>query len=189
MKPNTNVIISWIIVLGFLSGIGYLVSENKLDLTIFTQPKIQANQTSDTKTVKHVADGDTITLDNGSKIRLLYIDTPESVKAETPVMCYGMESKLFLKNLLEGKKVKLVEDKEKKDQYGRDLRIVFLENVDTSDFNNSVNARLVREGYARARIFAPNKIYEPQIRKLEKQAKTENLGLWKNCTYQEAFGK
>jgi micrococcal nuclease len=186
---NLNLVISWIIVFGFLSAVGYLASESKLGIDEFFSPKITANSVSDSYKVKHVVDGDTIELEDKTKIRILYLDTPESVKPETPVKCYGNEAKAYTTNLLNGKKVKLVADKEKKDQYGRDLRIVFEEGVDTAIFENSVNAKLVRNGYARAKFFSPNRTFEPQMKKLEKLAKSENLGLWAKCSYEEAFGK
>jgi micrococcal nuclease len=190
-KPaiNMNLVLSWIIVFAVLSGIGYLASESKIDLDQFTNPKITANSVSDSYKVKHVVDGDTIELEDKTKIRILYLDTPESVKPETPVKCYGNEAKAYTTNLLSGKKVKLVSDKEKKDQYGRGLRIVFEEGVDTSVFENSVNAKLVKNGYARAKFFSPNRAFESQMRKLEKQAQSQNLGLWAKCSFEEAFGK
>jgi micrococcal nuclease len=131
--------------------------------------------------IRNVVDGDTATLEDGRKIRFLYIDTPETVKDNTPIMCFGPEASTMTKKLLEGKQVWLRSDKEKTDQYGRDLRMIFLAGENTDQPEKSVNAILVRGGFARARFYKPNNLFEKEFKQYEAEAKSNNLGVWGNC--------
>lgn len=79
-----------------------------------------------------VTDGDTLKINlNGNieTLRLIGIDTPETVDPRKPVQCFGQESSDKAKQLLSGKKVSLEADptQGERDQYGRLLRYVFLE--------------------------------------------------------------
>ena len=131
--------------------------------------------------VRRVIDGDTVELTNGQKIRFLNIDTPETVKANTPVMCYGPEASTFTKKLLTDKMVQLTADKEANDQYGRGLRFIFLDGVDTSNIENSINAELVKNGFARMVVYKPNNTYAKEFQTWENEAKSKKLGLWGVC--------
>ena len=131
--------------------------------------------------VRRVVDGDTVELTNGQKIRLLNIDTPETVKANTPVMCYGPEASTFTKKLLTDKMVQLTADKEADDKYGRGLRFIFLDGVDTSNVENSINAELVKNGFARMVVYKPNNTYAKEFQTWENEAKSKKLGLWGSC--------
>ena len=131
--------------------------------------------------VARLVDGDTIVLTDGRKIRYLYIDTPETVKENVPVMCFGPEAKEMNEKLVLGKEIWMLSDKESKDQYGRDLRMIFLAGTNTDDFANSVNAILIKGGFARARIFKPNTLHESEAKQLERDAKDKKLGVWGMC--------
>jgi micrococcal nuclease len=132
--------------------------------------------------VRRVVDGDTVELTNGQKIRLLNINTPETVKANTPVMCYGEEASGFTKKLLTDKMVQLTQDKEANDQYGRGLRFVFLDGVDTSNIENSINAEMVKSGFAKMVVYKPNNTYQREFQTWENEAKEKKLGAWGKCT-------
>ena len=131
--------------------------------------------------VSRVIDGDTVVLDDGRTIRYLNADTPETKKPNTVVQCYGLEASSYNKNLVEGKNVLLLADKENEDKYGRDLRFVFLEGKNTDNIENSVNAALVKSGYARSMIVKPNNTYETLFQKLQYDAQTQKIGLWGKC--------
>lgn len=130
--------------------------------------------------VTRVVDGDTIEarLDgqsDSSKIRLLGINTPESVDPRRAVQCFGKEASAFAKQLMEGKRITLKEDvqADDHDKYGRLLRNVLLED------GTDVNALLVKEGYAYAYISFPlNKQRKTEMRSLEQEARTAKRGLW-----------
>ena len=131
--------------------------------------------------VVKVRDGDTIELENGMTIRYLYVDTPETVKPNTPVQCFGPESSSFNKEYVLDKVVYLVKDRGEKDQYGRDLRLVFIEGKDTHKPEQSVNAELVKLGFAKAKFYSPNTTHKRQFQELEQTAKDKNLGVWGGC--------
>jgi endonuclease YncB( thermonuclease family) len=135
----------------------------------------------ETGKISRVIDGDTVVLEDGRTIRYLNADTPETKKPNTAVQCYGPEASAYNKNLMEGKNVTLVADKQNEDKYGRDLRFVFLEGRDISNIQNSINAELVKNGYARALVIDPNNTYESDFNKLQSDAQSQKIGLWGVC--------
>ena len=77
--------------------------------------------------VRQVIDGDTFWIDDGSqkgtKVRLIGVDAPETRRTRNKeIGYYAQESKEYLKNLIEGKKVRLVYDVDTLDLYKRTLR-------------------------------------------------------------------
>jgi micrococcal nuclease len=130
--------------------------------------------------IERVVDGDTIKLKSGETVRLLNIDTPETVKENTPVMCYGHEASDFAKQIMTGQSVILRFDKEQRDKYGRVLAFVFATTADNTLVENSYNAQLVKLGYARSYIIKPNNTQERYFRKVEREARDAKLGVW-NC--------
>src|SRR5262245_41751000 len=75
--------------------------------------------------VVRVIDGDTIEA-GGGDVRLIGVDTPETVKPGTPVQCYGPQASAFTHRLLEGRTVRLVFGVERRDVYGRRLAYAYL---------------------------------------------------------------
>lgn len=129
--------------------------------------------------VKKVSDGDTFWIYNGTekgeKIRLIGADAPESRKTfKKEVGYYGKEAKEYLTNLLKGKRVKLEYDARRKDQYGRTLAYVYLQD------GTFVNAELVKNGYAMVMTVPPNVKYADLFVKLQREARENNRGLWAN---------
>ena len=134
--------------------------------------------------VEKVVDGDTIwvrvdepggPLPAGAthKIRLLEIDTPETVAPDRPVECGGPEASAFANRRLPvGSTVHLVADRQDTDQYGRFLRYVWTQD---GDF---FNLDAVRTGHARAVLFEPNDAYIEVLREAESRARSEGLGVW-----------
>jgi micrococcal nuclease len=134
--------------------------------------------------VRHVVDGDTIKVTYKKEdynVRLLCIDTPESVKQGVDIQPFAKEASKETEKLLSGKQVKLVFEKGLRDKYGRLLAYVFLEN---GDF---VNALLVSNGFARVEIVAPNSIYKDYFYKLQEIAINDKAGLWGLPTGQQPF--
>lgn len=133
--------------------------------------------------VKRVVDGDTVEFENGVKSRLLYIDTPETVKPNTPVQCYGKEASTKLNNLLLNKEVFITSDKNKEDRYGRSLNFIYLEESDAKSQNisKSINAYMVKNGYARSVSYSPNTTYKEDFNSWMQDAIDNKLGVWKNC--------
>lgn len=122
--------------------------------------------------IKRVVDGDTFELDTGEKVRMIGVDTPETVKPNHPVEPYGKEASNYSKELLTGKKVKLRFDVEPYDRYKRLLAYVYLED------GTFVNEQLIRDGYARIMTIPPNVAQAEVFLAAEREAREQNRGLW-----------
>jgi micrococcal nuclease len=133
-----------------------------------------------TAVVVKVVDGDTLDLDlSGStvRVRLLGIDTPETVDENRPVQCFGHEASSYLAQLLpRGSTVRLERDVEARDRYGRLL--AYLYRVDDGLF---VNAALIEGGYATTLSIAPNTMRTRDFEILRVQAQRDKRGLWGAC--------
>ena len=78
--------------------------------------------------VVRVIDGDTIEVSIGGQdedVRYIGVDTPETVKPDTPVQCYGPQASAENHRLVDGRTVRLVFDRERRDVYGRLLAYVY----------------------------------------------------------------
>lgn len=138
----------------------------------------------DTYDVVKVTDGDTIdVLINGKieRLRLIGIDTPETVDPRKPVQCFGVEASNKAKTVLTGKKVSLESDSTQgeRDKYGRLLRYVFLE--DGTNFN----LMMIREGYANEYTYRVPYKYQSTFKQAQKDAEAKNKGLWDSGVCEE----
>lgn len=104
-------------------------------------------------------------------VRLIGVDTPETVKPGAPVDCFGHEASAATTALLDGRRVYLVKDVEETDAYGRLLRYVYLR-------DELVGARLVVNGYARAFPYPPNLRHAAMLAGLQRYARSKEIGLW-----------
>jgi micrococcal nuclease len=131
-------------------------------------------------TITHVIDGDTVDLRIGGRTeraRLLGIDTPETVKPDAPVECFGPEASARTKALLpQGTPVLVQRDREARDRYGRLL--VYLWRRRDQLF---VNGSLVRDGYARTLSIAPNTGHQVDLAADQAGARSAGAGLWGTC--------
>ena len=93
----------------------------------------------------------------------------------------GREASAFTKKLVEGKRVRLVFDVQKHDKYGRLLAYVYLED------GTFVNSRIIEEGYAQVMTIAPNVKHAQMFLKLEREARQEKKGLWKDNPEDKIF--
>ena len=131
-------------------------------------------------TVVRVVDGDTVIVAGGGRredVRLLGIDTPETVDPRRPVGCFGPEASAYTKHLLTGRRVRLEYDRVRRDRYGRTLAYVYLD-VSPPVF---VDARLVALGFARTLSIPPNTRHAGQLARLEQAAALAGRGLWSAC--------
>ena len=125
--------------------------------------------------VVRVIDGDTVKIDYNGKatnVRLIGVDTPETVHPNKPVEAYGKEASNFTKNLLLGESVYLRYDVERTDQYSRLL--AYLYRVPDGLF---VNLEIVRQGYGHAYTQFPFKHME-LFRYYGNRARTAGKGLY-----------
>lgn len=115
--------------------------------------------------VTRVIDGDTLVLDNGERVRLLGIDTPEKGQ---PLFS---ESTQYLEKLVEGKLVVLEPGQENRDKYGRLLRWIKIG-------GNLVNLDLVEKGLARTFMLYEDDLYYRELLDAESRARNAGLGIW-----------
>lgn len=130
--------------------------------------------------VVRVVDGDTIVVEaNGNKERVRYIgvDTPESVKPNTPVECYAKVASHLNEELVGGKTVVLTPGSEQRDRYGR-----LLAYVRTKD-GVDVNRELIARGAAKTLEITPNTQRADEFSVLEAKARNEQAGMWGVCAY------
>jgi micrococcal nuclease len=129
-------------------------------------------------TVVGITDGDTITVQFGDgareRVRLIGIDTPESVDPRRPVQCFGPEASQHTKELLDGQAVALELDVEQRDRFGRLLAYVWLGET-------NVNVRIAADGYAQQLTIPPNVKYVDPIRQAVAEAREAGRGLWSAC--------
>ncbi len=130
--------------------------------------------------VKRVVDGDTIVVHLGGRderVRLIGIDTPETVDPRKPVQCFGKEASAHTHDLLPpGTVVRLERDVEAHDRYDRLLAYVY--RVSDGVF---VNLALARDGYAQMLTIPPNVAYVDQFRAAVADARRAGRGLWSSC--------
>jgi len=136
-----------------------------------------AGPASATTVVTRVVDGDTFEARIGGEVedvRLIGVDTPETVKPGTPVQCFGPRASHFTKRRLEGRQVRLVFGVERRDVYGRLLAYAYLG-------QSFFNPTLVRRGLARTLTIPPNDRFAGRFRRLELGAARAGRGLWGAC--------
>jgi len=129
--------------------------------------------------ISRVVDGDTVELSEGTKIRLIGVNSPESTTRTEP---YGKEASNYTKSSLTGKTVYLEKDVSETDQYGRLLRYVWIdvpkEITDSEIKTKMFNAILVENGYAQVSTYPPDVKYRDYFTKYNMDARNAKKGLW-----------
>jgi len=133
--------------------------------------------------VTRVVDGDTIVVNiNGQeeKLRLIGVDTPESVDPRRPVECFGLEASNYTKSLLENQNILLESDPTQgdKDKYGRLLRYILLPNPAAPRTTTNINLQLIQEGYAHEYTYRLPYKYQSEFKLAQTQAENAQKGLW-----------
>jgi micrococcal nuclease len=144
------------------------------DLGLPTAPK---NTIGTFYEVTKVTDGDTIHIDKdgtNERVRLIGINTPETVDPRKEVECFGREASNRMKELADGKLVRLEYDESQssRDTYGRMLAYVYLED------GQMLNRKMVAEGYAYEYTYMTPYRYQEEFRQLQNIARTSGRGLW-----------
>lgn len=136
--------------------------------------------------VQRVVDGDTVIVDfptgERERVRLIGVNTPETVHPKKPVEYYGKEASDFTKRELTGKRVWLQMDVQVRDRYQRALGYVWLEAPEESE--NAIrrgmfNARLLLGGYGQVMTIQPNSRYAEMFVRFQREAREIRRGLWK----------
>lgn len=126
-------------------------------------------------TVSKVTDGDTFHIiyeNRDYKVRMLDIDTPESVKAGVEPQPFSKEASRLTEEMLADKSVRLIFEKDTTDQFNRLLAHVILED------NTYYNAYMVENGYAICVFYSPNTLLKKYFNELQDNAVNEQKGFW-----------
>ena len=127
--------------------------------------------------VSHVVDGDTVDIEKDKqtiRVRLLGINTPETVDPRRPVECFGKEASDYTKTELNGQSVYIETDPTQStyDKYGRLLAYVY-----TVD-GQMINRKLIANGYAYEYTYDHPYKYQKEFKSLQGFARNEKRGLW-----------
>lgn len=129
-----------------------------------------------TAKVERIVDGDTFVAD-GTTIRIIGVDTPETKDPRKPVQCFGREASARLAALIPpGSGVRLAVGVEPHDRYGRTLATVY-RLPDGLDVGRS----LLADGYAHVLTIPPNADHADDYRAAEAEARNAGRGLWGRC--------
>jgi micrococcal nuclease len=122
--------------------------------------------------VQRVVDGDTLLLTDGTRVRLLGVDTPETRHPNLPPEPLGFEASAFTRQHVEGRTVSLQFDRERRDRYHRVRAYVYLDDW-------MLNEELIRAGFSRAETRFPySSAMKRRFREAEQEARDNNRGLW-----------
>lgn len=137
----------------------------------------EVKKTEETYEVVKVVDGDTLTLNMGDKtetLRLIGMDTPETVDPRKPVQCFAKEASAKAKEMLMGKRVRIEADPSQGelDKYNRLLRYVFLEE------GTFYNKLMIEEGYAHEYTYNTPYKYQSEFKDAETKAREGKKGFW-----------
>lgn len=160
-------------ILSIIAFILYAVTVPNAATPTPSESPAKTTTNSEHAVVTQVLDGDTVVINNGTKVRYIGIDAPELQKGEKAGECFASESTTRNAKLVLGKQVRLKPDVSDTDQYGRLLRYVYVGDEDTS-----VNEVLVREGLAVARSYPPDIAEQSSLRTAEHDAQHNKRGLW-----------
>jgi micrococcal nuclease len=132
-------------------------------------------------TVVRVVDGDTLVADvdggEEERVRLIGVNTPESVDPRRPVECFGQEASAHAKALLpEGTRIRIERDAEARDRYGR-----LLGYVHRAHDGLFVNLAMVADGYAQVMTIPPNVTHADAFAAAQAEARATGRGLWSRC--------
>ena len=129
--------------------------------------------TPETAPVRWVVDGDTVHLEDGRKLRLIGLDTPEIHHDGRPPEPYALEARRRLQALIgPSRRVALVPGRERRDRYGRLLVHLF------TPGGENLQQELLRRGLATLLVFPPNLALLACYRAAEQEARAAGRGLW-----------
>lgn len=177
LKTKTRLVLFF----GILFSLAYVFEIDSTKLIDLGIPSKSPNTVGTFYKVEKVVDGDTIkVLINGEKetIRLIGINTPETVDPRRPVECFGKEASSRMKELAEGTTVRLEYDDTQgyRDTYNRMLAYVYLED------GQMLNRKMIAEGYAYEYTYLHPYKYQDEFRKVQKLAEASKKGLWDENT-------
>jgi micrococcal nuclease len=165
-----------VVTLVILAASFYFSSQKKVSLPLPT-----AFESGKSYQVIEVVDGDTVKVEidgASATLRLIGLDTPETVDPRKPVQCFGREASDRAKELLSGKRVVLESDptQGEKDTYSRLLAYVRFED------GVLFNQKMISDGYAHEYTYEAPYKYQVQFKQAEREARQAGRGLWSGST-------
>lgn len=162
-----------------LIGVGVVIATTLLFVVEYTPQTTVKSDNADTYSVLYVVDGDSFVVrsDNGtSGVRLIGVDAPET-RGLNQGECFSREARAYLRSLIMGKRVKLIQDltQNPKDTYDRILAYVYLPE------GGMVNKDLLRRGLVREYTHLTPYRYQEDFRQIESEARSAKRGLWDVC--------
>jgi endonuclease YncB( thermonuclease family) len=134
--------------------------------------------------VQKVTDGDTVAVEvygQLQQVRLIGVDTPETVAPDQPIGCYGKKASAYTKKTLAKRLVRMeiprIGDSE--DAYGRTLAYLYLDADRNGSYEHPFNEDLLKLGYARTTTFSH--AYRREFERLREEAEERRTGLWGDC--------
>jgi micrococcal nuclease len=129
--------------------------------------------------VLRVVDGDTVrvALHGDTAVRLIGMDTPETVDPRKPVQCFGPQDSIRAHQLLDDKQVYLQYDasQDRRDRYGRTLAYLWVD-------GQLYEEQMIAAGYAHEYTYDTPYRYRPQFRAAQRRARQASRGLWSPAT-------
>lgn len=157
-----------------------VLSQSVLSPTPSSNSAVLSSTKQGSKVIK-VVDGDTIKVEINDKketVRLIGIDSPETVDPRKPVQCFGKEASDKAKEVLNDQFITLEKDETQgeRDKYGRLLRYIFL------DDDTNFNKLMIDEGFAHEYTYRIPYKYQKEFKQAEKEAREAKRGLWADNT-------
>jgi micrococcal nuclease len=153
----------------------------KTVVTTTVNPKPTSSDQYTYYSVTSVTDGDTLKVNINGKVetlRLIGIDTPETVDPRKPVQCFGKEASNKAKELLNGRKVRIETDptQGERDKYDRFLAYIY------RDDGLFYNKYMIEQGYAHEYTYNLPYKYQAEFKVAQRSAQNSELGLWSPTT-------
>ncbi len=130
-------------------------------------------------------DGDTLIATRSGeriRVRLLGIDTPESVHPSRPVECFGPEASVFAKEILDNQSIALEFDpnQPRQDRFDRTLAYIWFE--ESPGTWSMFNLQALEEGFAERYRDTDNLLWQAELASAERSARSADAGLWGECS-------
>jgi len=171
----------YLIIAGIIVGIAYIFNLQTTGVISLGLATTTPNTVGIYYDVTKITDGDTIHIEMDGRdetVRLIGINTPETVDPRRTVECFGKEASTRMKEIAKGKIVRLEfdETQDTRDTYGRLLAYIYLED------GQMINRKMIAEGYAYEYTYLLPYKYQKEFRQLQNLAQSSKRGLWAEDT-------
>lgn len=154
----------------------FILLSRNTNVPIEKKPEKEIAGVNEQAKVIKVVDGDTVTVlinDKKETVRVIGINTPETVDPRRKVECFGIEASSKAAELISDKTIELEKDESQsnRDKYNRLLRYVW---IDGKDFGK----QMISEGFAYEYTYDSPYKYQAEYKKAQTDAQNKQVGLW-----------